>query len=628
MSIRFKVILPYLLLTLVVAITGVYVVTKLVANSLSERLTNQLLEAGRVVSDGMAREELKHVDNGRIVAFTRGLAEAVRAEDGATVTELARPVAAGLGIENLIVVDLSGRELLHLIKGEDGVLRQNTQPSGAGFSTMTQAILTSNNLDSLPQRALGLNPLDGRYYYYTAIPIPLNNQLVGAVILGTPLNTLLPYLKSTSLADVIFYAQDGRAIATTLAVQSDAPGFLKTISILPEKYQQIIAADETVSGESFNVEDRSYSLARGALRVGDDRLGVFAVVLPLNYVLQSGAVSRNTYVILFTVAMLAVVLVGYAISRLIINPLHALVHTSRAISQGDLTKRSGIRGTDEIGILANTFDEMTGNLQERTLELERTNRMLEQMDRTKVSFIEVSAHELRTPLTLVKGYTQMLEQRAKSDPQMAPFVTGILDGTERMNEIVNSMLDVSKIDSKTLKVVPDNTVQIGLLIMRVQKTFQKALEERKLTLNTQGLNSLPVLCADPDLLLKVFYHLIMNAIKYTPDGGTITISGHISQEDHKAPMLEIVVCDTGVGIAPENHELIFQKFFQTGEVLLHSSGKTKFKGGGPGLGLAIARGIVEAHQGRIWVESAGYDETKCPGSQFHVCLPVKGAGQK
>jgi signal transduction histidine kinase len=455
-SIRFKVILPYLLLTLVIAITGVYVVTKLVANSLSERLTNQLLEAGRVVSDGMAREEIKHVENGRIIAFTRGLADAVRDDNDPTVAALAKPVATGLGIENLIVVDLSGRELLHLIKGPDGTLRENTQPSGAGFSPFVQDVLKNSNPQGAPERGLGLNPLDKRYYYFTSIPISLDNKLVGAVVIGTSLNTLLPYLKSTSLADVVIYANDGQAIATTLGAQNNDPEFLQTISIPSEKYLQAVGSQETISGENFTVDDRAYSLARGSLRVGNDRLGAFAVVLPLNYVLQSGAVSRDTYVILFTAAMIGVVLIGYLISRLIINPLYALMRTSQAISQGDLTKRSGIRGSDEIGILANTFDEMTGNLQERTAELEKTNSILEQMDRTKVSFIGVSAHELRTPLTLVKGYTQMLQQKANGDAEMGALVKGILDGTDRMNEIVSSMLDVSKIDSKTLKVVPDD----------------------------------------------------------------------------------------------------------------------------------------------------------------------------
>jgi signal transduction histidine kinase len=86
--------------------------------------------------------------------------------------------------------------------------------------------------------------------------------------------------------------------------------------------------------------------------------------------------------------------------------------------------------------------------------------------------------------------------------------------------------------------------------------------------------------------------------------------------------IQIVVSDTGIGIDPRFHELIFTKFYQTGQVSLHSSGKTKFKGGGPGLGLAIARGIVEAHGGKTWVESPRRDEEACPGSQFYVVLPL------
>jgi len=137
------------------------------------------------------------------------------------------------------------------------------------------------------------------------------------------------------------------------------------------------------------------------------------------------------------------------------------------------------------------------------------------------------------------------------------------------------------------------------------------------------LDGLPVIQTDPDQLYKVFYHLIINAIKYTPDGGRISVHGHLVETGEGLNEIEIVVSDTGIGIDPAHHELIFEKFYQTGEVYMHSSGKTKFKGGGPGLGLAIARGIVEAHQGRIWVESLGHDETNCPGSKFFVRIPVR-----
>jgi signal transduction histidine kinase len=622
-SIRLKVILPFLLLTLVVAVTGVYVVTRLVANSVSERLTNQLLEAGRVVSDGIARQELKHLEVARIVAYTRGVAEAIEAGDGQAVVALAKPIAGGLDAENLIIISTQGKELMHLIKKPDQTIEEINAQTGALNLPSVQTILKSNNPEGFPQRGLAVNSVDSRYYYYSAIPVGLNNKLVGVIVVGTSLETIMPFFKNTSLADVILYVNNGEAIASTLGVQNTDPEFLKTLSIPTEEYQAIIYSSESISGENAGVEGRSYSIARSALRVSNDTLGVFAVALPLNFVVQSGSVSRNTYVFLYTAAMIGVVLIGYLISRLIINPLYSLVRTSQAIAGGDLTQRTNINSGDEIGTLATTFDEMTGHLQQRTVELEKTYHTLEQMDRTKTSFIEVSAHELRTPLTLIKGYTQMVQLKANGDAELQNLSNGILDGTERLSEIVNSMLDVSKIDNKTLQLVTEK-VQISLVIMKVQKTFKPALEERRLTLETKGLQDLPTIDADPDLLFKLFYHLIMNAIKYTPDGGWITVQGTTVEENPGVQEVEIMVSDTGVGIDMAHQELVFEKFYQTGEVHFHSSGKTKFKGGGPGLGLAIARGIVQAHKGRIWLESPGHDEEMCPGSRFYVRLPVNG----
>ena len=112
--------------------------------------------------------------------------------------------------------------------------------------------------------------------------------------------------------------------------------------------------------------------------------------------------------------------------------------------------------------------------------------------------------------------------------------------------------------------------------------------------------------------------MVSNAIKFTPDKGQITIDGR-----SLPGFIEITIADTGIGISPENQSVIFEKFGQVGRINLHSSGKTKFKGGGPGLGLPITRGIIEAHGGTIWVESEGFDEEKSPGSTFHILLPIR-----
>jgi signal transduction histidine kinase len=266
---------------------------------------------------------------------------------------------------------------------------------------------------------------------------------------------------------------------------------------------------------------------------------------------------------------------------------------------------------------------MTENLQARTIELEKTNRVLEQMDRTKMRFIQVSAHELRTPMTLVQGYAQMAQLKANGNADLERYTKGMLEGTSRMVEIIDNMLDVSRIDSNLLEISPAD-MQIDLVIEKITKAFKAAFEERKLTFTVQDLSSLPVIHADKDLLYKVFYHVVGNAIKYTPDGGSITVSGRLITENPKDPEIEIAVKDTGIGIDAQYHELIFEKFYQTGEVLLHSSGKTKFKGGGPGLGLAISRGIMNAHRGRIWLESTGHNEQTYPGSTVYVRLSVNG----
>jgi signal transduction histidine kinase len=247
--------------------------------------------------------------------------------------------------------------------------------------------------------------------------------------------------------------------------------------------------------------------------------------------------------------------------------------------------------------------------------------VLEKLDKTKSDFIEIAAHELRTPLTLVKGYAQLLEPIVSSTPEAHSLLEGILAGQTRLHEIVTSLLDISKITSEVLRVVK-RPVDVAAIIKNVQAAFEPTLQERHLKLETIGLDTLPVVRADPDLLYKLFYHLLVNAIKYTPDGGAIAISGQVVAESTGRPV-EIIVSDTGIGIDPDEQELVFEKFYQTGQVTFHSTGKTKFKGGGPGLGLAIAKGIVLAHGGKIWVESAGYDEERCPGSRFHVCLPVE-----
>ena len=280
--------------------------------------------------------------------------------------------------------------------------------------------------------------------------------------------------------------------------------------------------------------------------------------------------------------------------------------------------------------LVDNLVRLNQTLRQAYRQLDQANQQLAHLDQAKSDFIAVLSHELRTPLGIMIGYSQLLadDPNFVKDPMYQPLMNGLQKGATRMQELVEAMLDMAQIDLRTLA-LHQAPAPILPVVQLIVDRLKPALEERQLRLELrEDLRRLPEIEADQDSLSKVFHHLIINAVKYTPNGGRIAISGRSLAPGNSAllkPGVEIIVSDTGIGIDSKYHELIFTKFYQTGEVAFHSTGKTKFKGGGPGLGLAIVRGIVEAHGGRVWVESPGYDETNCPGSHFHVVLPLRQA---
>jgi signal transduction histidine kinase len=273
--------------------------------------------------------------------------------------------------------------------------------------------------------------------------------------------------------------------------------------------------------------------------------------------------------------------------------------------------------------LVENLVQLNTELRQAYRDLDRANRDLERLDQTKSDFISIASHELRTPLTAIIGYTEMLIEDHTLPPTVHQMLKGISRGTKRLHEIMDSMFDIAQIDTRTLQLhlVPVDTAE---LVKEVSQHLQNTFRERNQTL-TISIPVLPLVKADPHLLKKMFQHLLTNAIKFTPNQGKITIAARsLPHQNAELPYggIEYVVSDTGVGVDPASRDIIFSKFYQPGELSKHSTSKTRFKGSGAGLGLALSKGIVEAHGGRIWVESTGYDEVNFPGSRFHVVLPL------
>ena len=258
-------------------------------------------------------------------------------------------------------------------------------------------------------------------------------------------------------------------------------------------------------------------------------------------------------------------------------------------------------------------------------DLVSQNERLEIMDKVKSDFITIASHELRTPLTQVKGYADILgvmnEENSLTREQTRQIVGHINRATRQLEKLISAMLDASQIDVDEMHMTFIQT-QMRVVINLALEPMVKAMRERRITFVEDGIDKLPPFYADSKRLVQAFTNLLGNAVKYTPDGGKITVQGRLLGNPSEEQFIQVAIVDTGIGINPQYQTLIFEKFFRIGDPQLHSTGSTKFLGAGPGLGLPIAKGVIEGHGGRIWVESEGEDMQRFPGSTFSVILPL------
>ncbi|MBZ0292652.1 MAG: GAF domain-containing protein [Anaerolineae bacterium] len=260
-------------------------------------------------------------------------------------------------------------------------------------------------------------------------------------------------------------------------------------------------------------------------------------------------------------------------------------------------------------------------------DLEEANEQLEKLDSVKTDFITIASHELRTPLAQMRGYTDILdalnEQGMLDKDQIAGMVANLRKAAERTETLLSDMLFVSQLDVDAMDLRFTETSPESVLRMAIEP-LTDPLNQRKLSLSARGLRGLPTIYADMQRLVQAFRNIVVNAIKFTPDRGRIEINAGLNPVSNNGETQQILIAisDTGVGIEPENLELIFEKFYRAYDPGLHSTGTYKFMGAGPGLGLTIARGVIESHGGKIWAKSSGHNIETCPGTTFYILLPV------
>lgn len=286
-------------------------------------------------------------------------------------------------------------------------------------------------------------------------------------------------------------------------------------------------------------------------------------------------------------ATIIALLLGTLLARTISQPVRELTRATQRVAQGDLGHEAPVRTRDEIGELATSFNQMSANLAQ-------ANQLRRQMTAD-------IAHDLRTPTSVIMGYTEALSEGKL--PGTADIYQIMHKEAQHLSHLIEDLRVLSLADAGELPLLPQNVSPLTLLEQAAAAHAIQA-SHREVLLDIEAAPDLPPVQVDPDRMNQVLGNLVSNALRYTPPGGRITLSA--AQQNGR---IWLRVRDTGTGIPPEDLPHVFSRFYR--------SDKSRTSNGESGLGLAIARSIVEAHGGTITAESAPGQ-----GATFTISLPA------
>ena len=339
--------------------------------------------------------------------------------------------------------------------------------------------------------------------------------------------------------------------------------------------------------------------------------GALRLAVPLKEIDGQVNAIRKQLLASVALAFLPAILVAALFARYVSSKLAGIIGYAGNLARGDFRARLKITNRDELGILGEQLNETGLKLQEMFEALEREHEQLEKLEHVRKDFVINVSHELRTPLASIQGYTEtLLEGAIHDEAHNVKFLTIIRQNAERLGRLIADLMTLSRIELKTTK-FHFASYFVNAMIEDCIDSMRPMAEKKRISLRIAPAPERTEVFCDSEAVHQVVTNLMDNALKYTPENGSITIGARVLQD---LDAVEIFVHDTGMGIPAEDLPRLFERFYRVDKARSRELG-------GTGLGLAIVKHLVRAQGGEVRVESV------CNGgSRFSFTLPVHDLG--
>ncbi|MBZ0318544.1 MAG: HAMP domain-containing protein [Anaerolineae bacterium] len=598
LNVKLNAILLLIFVVLFIAIT--FIVNSVFETLVGEVGEDQADQEAQLVQQHFADMEASILNAGHQVSLATGIASLIETGDINQLRVLILLQAAPLEIENIVVFNRLNERLLTIAEDAAHTDEQEAEIAAVALTGSATTGFAIHDDEAVLQAAVPVKNTAGQVIATILVARHIDEAFM------TELNFAREHVH---LAFVV----DGKLMARDSSKPEEFDDFEITSAI----------ADRMRRGEVINLgsprEDADTTpdaVAYVPLRVADELHGYVVALIELDTVLNAqSSLSRSSLALVSVLGLVALGLGALSTHWMVLTPIRKVKEASRKMADGQLSERVALHSQDEIGDLSRTFNSMAeqlqtsfANLEKEIAETQKAREAAERSDQVKSAFLASMSHELRTPLNSVINFTKFVVKGMMGPvtDEQVQTLNEVIDSAKHLLNLINDVLDMSKIESGSLRLFVEDNVNIQAVLDQVVSTGKSLIVDRPVQITTTIDGTLPSIRGDRQRLLQILLNIMSNACKFTEQG---QISVRAAQHNGS---ISISIQDSGPGIAPEDQGLVFEPFKQTRTGLR--------QGGGTGLGMPISKNLTEAHGGKMWLES-----TPGQGATFFVELPIQSA---